>query len=196
MTKTRPAKRIDVEQVLVRRRAGQVAEELIEQPAVRRRQQFPGDGAEKGRRHERRRHQQPYGAAQRHVGARHQPAHGRGDSAADERGQRGELEGGEQRIEIGGVDRPGGGNSPSVKAPLVVGEGVEHQPRQRQHDQHAQHGGEQQQHRLRQVDAEAELSIGAVVASVVIGAASRVRPPHSPAREPAEAAAQVKHGTA
>ena len=58
MTKIRPRKRIDVEQVLVLRRAGERAIGLVEQAAVRRRQQFPGDRAEKRRRDERRGDQQ------------------------------------------------------------------------------------------------------------------------------------------
>ena len=75
--------RVDVEQILVLLRAGDGAEGLVEQPAVGRRQQLPGDGAEKRRGDERGRHQRPHGPAQRHVGARHQPAHRRRDQAAD-----------------------------------------------------------------------------------------------------------------
>ena len=52
-----PVKRVDVEQMLVRLGAGDHAVELVEQAAVGRRQQLPGDGAEEGRRHERGRHQ-------------------------------------------------------------------------------------------------------------------------------------------
>ena len=83
-----PGERIDVEQMLVRLRAGQRAVELVEQAGVRRRQQLPGDGAEERRRHERGRHQEPHGAAERHVGARHQPAHRRRHRAADQAGAR------------------------------------------------------------------------------------------------------------
>ena len=91
--------------------------------------------------------------AQRHVGARHEPAHRRGDDAADRRptlvaiDQRREqrLEErrvGEQRGEVG-----------ERRSAVLVGEGVDDEPRHRQHDQHAQDRGERDQHRHRQVEA-------------------------------------------
>ena len=84
MTKIRPGQRVDVEQVLVLRRAGEQPIDLVEQPAVGRGQDLPGDGAEERRRHERGRHQRADGAGERQVGARHQPAHRRRDRAADD----------------------------------------------------------------------------------------------------------------
>ena len=83
--------------------AGDEAVELVEQAAVRRGQQLPGDGAEKRRRDERGGHQRADGAAQRHVGARDQPAHRRRHDAADDRRRGREDEGGDQRIDEGRI---------------------------------------------------------------------------------------------
>ena len=74
---------VDVEQRLVGRHAGERAPELVQQARVGRGQHLPGDGADEGRRHQRGHHQRAHGAADRHVGARHQPAQRRRDRAAD-----------------------------------------------------------------------------------------------------------------
>ncbi len=94
-----PGHRIDVEQMLAGLDAGHEAIELVEQSAVGRRQQFPGDGAEKRRRHERGRDQRAYERPSRHVGARHQPPHRRRYDAADHGRGGGDGRGGHQRIE-------------------------------------------------------------------------------------------------
>ena len=94
-----PRQGVDVEQVLVLRRAGDDPVELVEKPAVRRGEDFPGHRAEERRRHERCRHQRADGARHRHVGARHQPAHRRRDDAAREAGRDRDDESGHQRID-------------------------------------------------------------------------------------------------
>ena len=148
-----PREAVDIEQMRVRRRAGDFAKQLVEQPAVGRGQQLPGDGAEERRGDERRRHQDAHGAAQRHVGARHQPAHRRRHHAADQCRQGRERKGGEQRIEIGGVRHQPVEIADGERA-VFVGEGVVHQPRQRHHDQPAQDQSKRQQYRLRKIDPE------------------------------------------
>ena len=110
-----PGQRIDVEQ-RIGIRAGEDAIELVEQPAVRRRQKFPGDRAEKRRRHEGGRHQRADGLPPRHVRARHQPADRRGDHAADRRGRGGDDRGGEQRIEEIRIGEQGRRNSAASDA--------------------------------------------------------------------------------
>ena len=129
-----PGQRIDVEQRIGSAPVS-IAIELVQQAAVRRRQQFPGDRAEKRRRHERGRHQRADGLPPRHVGARHQPADRRGDHAADHRRRGGDDRGGQQRIE---EIRVGEQRDEILqrRMPRLVGEGEDRQPRHRQHDQH------------------------------------------------------------
>ena len=80
-----PGERIDVEEMLAGILAGHEPIELVEQPTVRRRQQFPRHRAKERRRHERRRHQRADELSAGHVGARYQPADRRRDDAADGR---------------------------------------------------------------------------------------------------------------
>src|SRR5260370_625628 len=84
-------------------RAGGKAIELVEQSAVGRRQQFPGHGAQKWRRHERGRDQRADELPPGHIGARHQPSHRRRDNATDRRRCGGDDGGGKQWIEEIGI---------------------------------------------------------------------------------------------
>ena len=146
-----PGHRIDVEQMIVGIRAGQQSKQLVEQAAVRRRQQFPGHRAEKRRRHERRRDQRADELPPGHVGARHQPSHRRCDDAADRsRGGRDDG-GGQQRIE---EIRIGEQRDEVLQRDMIglVGDAIDRQPGHRQHDQHDQQRREQPQHRLGPVD--------------------------------------------
>ena len=129
--------RIDVEQMLVGFRAGHETKQLVEQAAVGRGQQFPGDGAEKRRRHERGRDQRADELPPGHVGARHQPSHRGGDGAADDGGRDRDDRGGQQRIEEIGI---GEQRDEILQGQVVglVGDAVDREPRQRQHDQHDQ----------------------------------------------------------
>ena len=125
--------------------------ELVEQSAVGRRQQFPGDGAEKWRRHERGRDQRADELPPGHVGARHQPPHWRCDRAADRRRRGCDDGGGQQRIEEIGI---GEQLDEILQRQVIglVGDAVDRKPRQRQHDQRNQARREQPQHRLGPVD--------------------------------------------
>jgi hypothetical protein len=147
-----PDQRIDVEQVLVGSSAGNDAVKLIEQSAVGRRQQFPGNRAEKWRRHKRGRDQRADELPTRHIGARHQPSHGRGDGAADHGGAGRKDRRGQQRVEEVGI----GEQRDEVLQRHVAGfvrEAVERKPRHRQQDQRDQKGGEQPEDRLGPVDS-------------------------------------------
>ena len=88
MAKTRPVEGVDVDEILVRLEAEQPAIDGVDDAAVRRRQDLPGDGAEEGRRHEGRRHEAAHDAAARHVGARDEPGERRRDDAGRERRRR------------------------------------------------------------------------------------------------------------
>ena len=132
--------------------AGQGAIELVQQSAVRRGKQFPGDRAEKRRRHERGRHQRPDGLSARHVGARYQPADRGCDQAADHRRGGGDDRGGQQRVKEIRI----GEQRDEVlqrRMPRLVGERIDCQPRQRQRDQHHHAKRNQRQYRLGPVDA-------------------------------------------
>ncbi|MHC2431926.1 hypothetical protein ACVIST_008671 [Bradyrhizobium elkanii] len=146
-----PGHRIDVEQ-RVGILAGEQPVELVEQPRIRRRQQFPGDRAEKRRRHERGRHQCANGLPPRHVGARHQPADRRRDDAADQRRRGRDDRGRQQRIEEIGIAEQRD-EVLQRRMPALVGEGEHREPRQRQQDQEDEHRREQPQDGTRPVDA-------------------------------------------
>ena len=146
---------VDVEQHHVRAGAGGRAIELVEEAAVGRGQQLPGDGAEERRRHERGHHQHADGAAEGNVAARHDPAHGRGDEAADEADRGGDDERGRERLEEHriGEERDEIGQRDVARA---VGEGEHDQPRDRQHDQQAQRRRKQRHDNAGQVEAGAD----------------------------------------
>ena len=151
-----PAERIDVEQRLGAWIADGAAIELVEQPRVRRGEQFPGDRAEERRRDERGGHQRADGAAQRHVGARHQPAHRRCDHAADDGGRGRKDDGGDERVEEGRIGDKAGEVVERETARLV-GQAEVGQPRHRQHDQHDQDRRKCDQDRPGEVEAGAAL---------------------------------------
>ena len=139
--------------------AGEIAIELVQQSAVGRRQQFPGDRAEKRRRHEGSRHQRADGLPSRHVGARHQPADRRGDQAADHGRGGGDDRGRQQRIEEVGV----GEQRDEIlqrRMPCLVRERKDRQPRHRQHDQHDQKAANSHSTGARPVDAGLGVSVG------------------------------------
>ena len=77
-------KRIDVEDVRVLFGAGDGSIDLVQQAAVRRSQQLPGDGAEKGWRDEGGGDQRADERTKWQIGTCHQPAHWRGHGAADD----------------------------------------------------------------------------------------------------------------
>ena len=144
--------RIDVEEVLVRGSAGRRPVDLVEQPAVRRRQQLPGNRAEKGRRHERSRDQRAHGAAQRHIRARDEPTHGRGEGAADDARAGRQDERRRQRIEECGI----GDESLEIvegKGAIAVDQAEINEPRHRQEDQHAQERRKENQDRRGKIDS-------------------------------------------
>ena len=147
-----PRHRVDVEQRKVRAYSAHRPVELVQQPAIGRRQQLPGDGAEERRRHERGHHQNAHSAPQRHVGAGHDPSHRRGHQAADDADRRGNRQRCQQRVDECGIgeQRMEVGERRVARA---VGEGKHHQPADRQDDQQAQRRGKQRHHRTRQVDA-------------------------------------------
>ena len=131
--------------------AGDEAIELIEQSAVRRRQQFPGNRAEEWRRHKGGGDQRADGLPAGHVGARHQPSHGGGDQAADDGRTRRDDRGRQQRIKEVGI---GEQRDEVLQRHMIglVGEAVDRKPRHRQHDQNDHERREQPQHRLGPVD--------------------------------------------
>jgi hypothetical protein len=143
--------RIDVEQMLVALGAGQEAKELVEESAVRRGQQFPGDGAEERRRDEGGGDERANELAARHVRARHQPSHRCGNQAADDGGAGRDDRGRQQRIEEVGI---GEQRDEVLQRHVIslVGQAVDQKPRHREHDQDDHDGGEQPQHRLGPVD--------------------------------------------
>ena len=123
----------------------------VEDAAIRRGEQLPGDRAEKRRRHERGGDQRADKAAQRHVGARDQPGQRQRRGGGAERHAEGDLD----RGQIGGGEGRIGRQAGEVaerQPTRVVGDAVPDQPAERQHDQRAQEQPDRGQQHARRIE--------------------------------------------
>ncbi len=147
-----PGHGVDVEQIGVGIEAEEPLIPLVQQAAVGRRQDLPGDGAEEGRGDEGGHHQQADQPVAGHVGARHQPGERRRDHAAGRRHARGDAERRHERRDEGALAGEAGEIRQRQRA-VLVGDAIPQQPAQWQQHQSAQDEREQRQHRLREVKA-------------------------------------------